>query len=80
MFRRFTAWTPTYNKQPLRFVAVGGNGDDVDWTRRLFKSLYANAERRNLFGLSVHYYTSGVPRSSPPGTRSSSTRTTTTTC
>jgi len=59
MFRRFTAWTPSYGKTPLRFVAVGGNGDDVDWTRRLFKSLYANAERRNLFGLSVHYYTSG---------------------
>ena len=59
MFRRFTAWTPSYGKTPLRFVAVGGNGDDVEWTRRLFKSLYANAERRNIFGLSVHYYTSG---------------------
>ena len=46
---------------PLRFVAVGPNGDDVDWTRRLFKSLYANSERRHLFGLSVHYYTSGSP-------------------
>jgi len=59
MFRRFTAWTPNYSRTPLRFVAVGPNGDDVDWTRRLFKSLYANAERRNIFGLSVHYYTSG---------------------
>jgi alpha-N-arabinofuranosidase len=61
MFRRFTAWTPSYSKTPLRFVAVGPNGDDVDWTRRLFKSLYANSERRHLFGLSVHYYTSGSP-------------------
>jgi alpha-N-arabinofuranosidase len=61
MFRRFTAWTPSYGKTPLRFVAVGPNGDDVDWTRRLFKSLFANAERRHLFGLSVHYYTSGSP-------------------
>ena len=61
MFRRFTAWTPSYSREPLRFVAVGPNGDDVDWTRRLFKSLYANSERRHLFGLSVHYYTSGSP-------------------
>ena len=61
MFRRFTAWTPNYSRTPLRFVAVGPNGDDIDWTRRLFKSLYANSERRNLFGLSVHYYTSGSP-------------------
>ena len=61
MFRRFTAWTPSYQRTPLRFVAVGPNGDDVDWTRRLFKSLYANSERRHLFGLSVHYYTSGSP-------------------
>jgi alpha-N-arabinofuranosidase len=61
MYRRFTAWTPSYSRTPLRFVAVGPNGDDVDWTRRLFKSLYANSERRHLFGLSVHYYTSGSP-------------------
>lgn len=61
MFRRFTAWTPSYSKEPLRFVAVGPNGDDVEWTRRLFQSLYANSERRHLWGLSVHYYTSGSP-------------------
>ena len=29
--------------------------------RRLFKALYANPERRHLWGLSVHYYTSGSP-------------------
>jgi alpha-N-arabinofuranosidase len=62
MFRRFTAWTPSFSNTPLRFVAVGPNGNDLDWTRRLFKSLYANAERRHLFGLSVHYYTSGSPK------------------
>jgi alpha-N-arabinofuranosidase len=61
MFRRFTAWTPSFSGPPLRFVAVGPNGDDVDWTRRLFKSLDSNPERRHLFGLSVHYYTSGSP-------------------
>lgn len=58
-FRRYTAWTPSYSKDPLRFVAVGPNGDDVDWTTRLFKSLYSNPERRHLWGLSIHYYTSG---------------------
>jgi alpha-N-arabinofuranosidase len=58
-FRRYTAWTPSYSKTPLRFVAVGPNGDDVDWTARLFKALYGNPERRHLWGLSVHYYTSG---------------------
>jgi alpha-N-arabinofuranosidase len=61
MFRRFTAWTPSFTGVAPRFVAVGPNGDDVDWTRRLFQSLYGNSERRHLFGLSVHYYTSGSP-------------------
>lgn len=59
-FRRTTAWTPDYGK-PLRFVAVGPNGDDIDWTTRLFKALYGNPERRHLWGLSIHYYTSGSP-------------------
>jgi len=58
IFRRFTAWTPGYGK-PNRFVAVGPNGDDVAWTRRLFESLHNNPERPHLWGLSVHYYTSG---------------------
>ena len=61
-FRRFTAWTPSYPGQPpIRLVAVGPNGDDVDWTKRLFTALHANPERRHLWGLSVHYYTSGSP-------------------
>ena len=50
-YRRFTAWTPSYSKTPLRFVAVGPNGDDVDWTSRLFKALYGNPEGRHLWGL-----------------------------
>jgi alpha-N-arabinofuranosidase len=58
-FRRFTAWTPTYEKHALRFVAVGPNGDDADWTRRLFAALHSNPEHPRLWGLSVHYYTSG---------------------
>jgi alpha-N-arabinofuranosidase len=59
-FRRYTAWVPRFGgEDSLRFVAVGPNGDDVDWTTRLFKSLYENPERRHLWGLSIHYYTSG---------------------
>jgi alpha-L-arabinofuranosidase len=57
-YRRYTTWVPNYGKD-LRFVAVGPNGDDVDWTTRLFKALYENPERRHVWGLSVHYYTSG---------------------
>ena len=60
-FRRYTAWTPSYSKTPLRLVAVGPNGDDADWTTRLFAALHANPEQRHLWGLSVHYYTSGSP-------------------
>jgi alpha-N-arabinofuranosidase len=60
-FRRYTAWTPGYGDKQLRFVAVGPNGDDIDWTTRLFKALYGNPERRHLWGLSIHYYTSGSP-------------------
>jgi alpha-L-arabinofuranosidase len=60
-FRRYAAWTPSYSKEPLRFVAVGPNGDDVDWTTRLFKALHANPESARVWGLSIHYYTSGSP-------------------
>jgi alpha-N-arabinofuranosidase len=60
-YRRFTAWTPSYGAQPLKLIAVGPNGDDVDWTTRLAKALAANPESRHLWGLSVHYYTSGSP-------------------
>jgi alpha-N-arabinofuranosidase len=66
-FRRYTAWTPSYSKTPPRFVAVGPNGDDIDWTSRLFKALLANPERRHLWGLSIHYYTSGSPKAFAAG-------------
>lgn len=65
-FRRYTAWVPRY-AEPLNLIAVGPNGDDVDWTRRLFKSLAANPEKRKLWGLSVHYYTSGSALKFPAG-------------
>ena len=60
-FRRYSAWLPRFGSDPLKLIAVGPNGDDVDWTRRLFKSLAENPEKRHLWGLSVHYYTSGSP-------------------
>ena len=60
-FRRYSAWLPRYGAEPLKLIAVGPNGDDVDWTRRLFRALAANPEKRHLWGLSVHYYTSGSP-------------------
>ena len=60
-FRRYSAWLPKYGNEPLKLIAVGPNGDDVEWTRRLFQSLAANPEKRHLWGLSVHYYTSGSP-------------------
>ena len=60
-FRRYTSWTPSYKGITPRFVAVGPNGDDTDWTHRLFRALYSNGERRHLWGLSIHYYTSGSP-------------------
>ena len=60
-FRRYTAWLPNYKGVKLKPVAVGPNGDDVDWTRRVFKSLGENPEKRDLWGLSIHYYTSGSP-------------------
>ncbi|HEY0795578.1 MAG TPA: alpha-L-arabinofuranosidase C-terminal domain-containing protein [Acidisarcina sp.] len=58
-FRRYTAWLPQYNGVDLKPIAVGPNGDDVGWTQRLFKSLAENPEKRHLWGLSIHYYTSG---------------------
>ncbi|HEY0758519.1 MAG TPA: alpha-L-arabinofuranosidase C-terminal domain-containing protein [Acidisarcina sp.] len=60
-FRRYATWLPGYGQQ-LKLVAVGANGDDVDWTRRLFTALAANPERRHIWGLSIHYYTSGSPK------------------
>jgi len=60
-FRRYTAWLPGYGKEPLKLVAVGPNGNDLDWTRRMFKALSEKGEQRDVWGLSCHYYTSGSP-------------------
>lgn len=56
-FRRFTTWVPEYG-QDLQFIASGPNGDDVDWTQRVFGELFGNHAYHNshFTGWSVHHY------------------------
>jgi alpha-N-arabinofuranosidase len=56
-FRRFTTWVPEYGP-PLSFIASGPDGNDLDWTRRVFENLFG---RRgdvpgSWSGWSVHHY------------------------
>lgn len=55
-FRRFTAWTPQFGGK-LAFIASGPSDFDVDWTRRLMRSMHEKRAIGNIFGLSTHYYT-----------------------
>lgn len=56
-FRRFTSWVPEYG-QDLQFIASGPNGDDIDWTQRVFAELFTGRPYRNphFTGWSVHHY------------------------
>jgi alpha-N-arabinofuranosidase len=54
-YRRTVAFLPQYGGRNLDLVAVGPNGHDLDWTRRLLKALNG----RFPWGLSTHYYVSG---------------------
>ena len=57
-FRRFTAWLPQYgHDQRLDLVASGPSDREVDWTRRLLRSLADKHVIDSVFGLSLHYYT-----------------------
>jgi alpha-N-arabinofuranosidase len=58
-FRRFTAWIPRYGDQ-LALIASGPNDHEVDWTRRVMRSMAEKHEIGNVFGLSAHYYTWNV--------------------
>ncbi len=58
-FRRFTAWVPTYG-HPLSLIASGPNEHEVDWTRRLMRSMAEKHQVGSIFGLSVHDYTWNV--------------------
>ena len=55
-FRRFTAWEPQYGHH-LDLVASGPNDHEVDWTRRLLRSLAEKRVIPTVSGLSLHYYT-----------------------
>jgi len=57
-FRRFTAWLPQYEGHPrLDLVASGPSDREVDWTRRLLRSLAEKRVIDSVYGLSLHYYT-----------------------
>jgi len=56
-FRRFTAWLPQYpGRQRLDLVASGPSDREVDWTRRLLRSLAEKRVIDGVYGLSLHYY------------------------
>jgi alpha-N-arabinofuranosidase len=56
-FRRFTAWVPQYGGQHLDLVVSGPSDYDVDWTRRVLRSLAEKNQIDNAYGLSLHDYT-----------------------
>lgn len=56
-FRRFTAAVPRYGV-PLKYIASGSNGDDLNWTRGFFAK---TAEKgaglfNNIYGWGLHHY------------------------
>jgi alpha-L-arabinofuranosidase len=63
-FRRFTAWTPTY-ADPLKFIAVGPNSDDLDWTEQFCRATFSGkrgVSPKSVFGWSIHHYTWDLAR------------------
>ena len=56
-FRRFTAAAPRYGI-PLRYIASGANGGDLNWTRGFFAKTAEKGERifDNIYGWGIHYY------------------------
>jgi len=62
-FRRYTSWVPRYGVD-LQLIGSGPNGDDVDWTHRVFEQLYSGHVYGNpsFAGWSVHYYASNLSR------------------
>ena len=58
-YRRFVAWVPGYGQQ-LSFVLSGPSDHDLDWTRRLLKSVADRHQIGSAAGLSVHYYTTNL--------------------
>lgn len=62
-FRRFTTWVPEYGVD-LQFIGSGPNGDDIDWTHRVFEQLYSQRPYDNphFVGWSVHHYAWNLSR------------------
>jgi alpha-L-arabinofuranosidase len=57
-FRRFVTWSVPQFGVDLAFMASGPNGGDVDWTRRLLSALASRNGLGDVWGLSVHHYSS----------------------
>jgi alpha-L-arabinofuranosidase len=59
-YKRFATFLNTFTREPtkmdLSLVAVGPPGNDLDWTRRLLKSLGKPKWDWRIHGLSAHYY------------------------
>ncbi len=62
-FRRYTSWLPSYGVD-LRLIGSGPDGDDLDWTHRVFEQLFSGHAYDNsrFTGWSVHYYSSNLSR------------------
>jgi alpha-N-arabinofuranosidase len=57
-FRRFTAWLPQYgNDKHLDLVVSGPSDREVEWTRKVLRSLAEKSQIGSASGLSLHYYT-----------------------
>jgi alpha-N-arabinofuranosidase len=55
-FRRFTAWVPSYGPR-LDLIVSGPSDHELEWTRRVLRSLAEKDQIRSASGLSLHYYT-----------------------
>ena len=66
-FRKFTAWVPTYQTTPLKFIATGPNGADVGWTRRFFSKLVekGSGQVNKVHGFGLHYYSGTTGKGDP---------------
>jgi alpha-N-arabinofuranosidase len=60
-FRRFTAAVPLYGV-PLKYIASGANGDDLNWTRGFFSKTREKSEGifGHIYGFGLHHYSWNV--------------------
>jgi alpha-N-arabinofuranosidase len=58
-YRRFVEWVPRYG-EPLRFVASGPNGGDLEWTKRFFTSMAERSGLGRVWGWALHHYSWNV--------------------